>query len=214
MLSTCNRAEIYAVAESATRRRRDRRGSSASITSWISRSRCRRAPLRAAAAPTPRATCSASPPASTRWSSASRRSSARSRRPTRAPATAVHRAAAQPAVPLRVHRRQARAHGNRPRRRRGVGQLRGDRAGPEDLRRPGRPQRADPRRRRDGEAHRASTCRRSRSGRSTIASRTLAAAEELAARLDGDGRPVDASSTTRSPRPTSSSLPPAPPSRS
>ena len=67
---------------------------------------------------TPRGICSASPPASTRWSSASRRSSARSR--TRTPLAserADRRARAQPAVPLVVRRRQARAHRNRPRRR-------------------------------------------------------------------------------------------------
>ena len=65
---------------------------------------------------------------------------------------AVHRAPSQPAVPLLVRDRQARADGNRPRRRCRVGQLRGDRAGEEDLRQAVRPRRADPRRRRDGRA--------------------------------------------------------------
>ena len=51
-----------------------------------------------------------------------------------------------------VRDRQARADGNRPRRRCRVGQLRGDRAGEEDLRQAVRPRRVDPRRRRDGRA--------------------------------------------------------------
>ena len=68
---------------------------------------------------------------------------------------------------LGVHRRQARPLRNRPRRRGGLGQLRGDCAGEEDLRRPARGlQRPDPRRGRDGEADRPSTCGRSTSGRS------------------------------------------------
>ena len=52
---------------------------------------------------------------------------------------AHRRAGAQPAVPLVVRRRQARAHRNRPRLGRRVGQLRRGRARAEDLRRPQRP---------------------------------------------------------------------------
>ena len=84
-----------------------------------------------------RAICSASPPDSTRWSSASRRFSARSRRRTRAASDAQFTGRAdQPPVPFGVRRRQARARRDRARRRGGVGQLCGDRAGEEDLRRP------------------------------------------------------------------------------
>ena len=54
----------------------------------------------------------------------------------------------QPAVPRRLQRRQARAARDRPRRRRRLGQLRGDRAGEKDLRRARRAERPDPRRRR------------------------------------------------------------------
>ena len=76
----------------------------------------RAARLRRAPTSTRRAICSASPPASTRWSSASRRSSARSRTRTRvAGDVADRRAGAQPAVPLVVRRRQARADRDRAR---------------------------------------------------------------------------------------------------
>ena len=54
---------------------------------------------------------------------------------------ADRRPGAQPPVPLVVRRRQARAHGNRPRLGRRVGQLRGGGAGAQDLRRPRRPER-------------------------------------------------------------------------
>ena len=67
---------------------------------------------------------------------------------------ALHRRAHQPAVPRGVRGRQARAHRHRPRRRRRVGQLRRHRAGEEDFRRPQGLERPDPRRRRDGQAHR------------------------------------------------------------
>ena len=66
---------------------------------------------------------------------------------------------------------------DRPRRRRRLGELRRHRAGEEDLRRPQGPERADARRRRDGQADRACTCRRSSVKRITIASRTLPTAE-------------------------------------
>ena len=79
--------------------------------------------------------------------------SGQAQRPTCRRATAVHRRTSQPAVPLLVCHRQAGADG-RPRRRRGVGQLRGDCAGQENLRQAVRAGRAGPRRRRDGRAHR------------------------------------------------------------
>ena len=83
----------------------------------------------------------------------------------------IDRRAHQPAVHVGLQRRQARAQRDGPRRRRGVGQLRGDRAGEEDLRRARRAQRPDPRRRRDGEADRRRTCRR----RASSSSRSRAA---------------------------------------
>ncbi len=55
----------------------------------------------------------------------------------------------------RVRRRQARAQRDRPGRRRGVGQLRRHRPRAQDLRQSQRPARGDPRRRRDGQADRA-----------------------------------------------------------
>ena len=72
----------------------------------------------------------------------------------KATAHKVDRRADESAVHRRLLGRQARAHRDRTRRRSGIGQLRGDRAGEEDLRRPQRPRRADPRRRRDGQADR------------------------------------------------------------
>ena len=60
----------------------------------------------------------------------------------------------EPAVSFGVRRRQARPQRNRPRRRRRVGQLRRDRAGAQDLRRPDRAERRDSGRRRHGQADR------------------------------------------------------------
>ena len=65
----------------------------------------------------PRRICSAWPPGSIRWSSASRRFSVRSRKRIRPPQTALHRADAEQAVPLVVRRRQTRANRDRARRR-------------------------------------------------------------------------------------------------
>ena len=121
----------------------------------------------------------------------------------------VHRPAPQPAVPLVVRRRQAGAHGDRPRRRRRLGQLRGDRAGEEDLRQAVGARGAGPRRRRDGRAHARTICRRSRSRQMTIASRTLATAEApgrsssaaAAVAWDRDRRRRCAPPTSSSPRP-------------
>ena len=118
----------------------------------------------------------------------------------------------EPAVPLGVRRRQARARRDRPRRRGGVGQLRGDRAGEEDLRRPDGPQRADLG---AGEmakltgVHLQSQQRQADHDREPHA----ATAQSLAARLGGRRGPVGRRSTRRSPPPTSSSPPPARPSR-
>ena len=78
---------------------------------------------------------------------------------------------------------------NGPRRRRGVGQLRGDRAGEEDLRRARRAERPDPRRRRDGASSPASHLQAQGVKQLTIASRTLRRARERSRRHLG-GRAV------------------------
>ena len=207
MLSTCNRAEIYAVGDTDATRRRRR-----ALLQRVSQAAARSGRANTctfAAARMRRGTCSASPPGSTRWSSASRRFSARSRRAySTASDLALHRHADQSAVPLGVRRGQARARGNRPWRRGGVGQLCGDRAGEEDLRAPEGAERAHPRRRRDGQAH-----RRPPAGAAGQGDRDRE--PDVGGRANGwrrswaAGRSRGRRSTTPWPTPTSSSPPPA-----
>ena len=66
---------------------------------------------------------------------------------------AAHRLDPQQALPLLVRRREACPFRDRSRRRRRLGQLRGHRVGEEDFRQALRPWSADPRRRRNGQAH-------------------------------------------------------------
>ena len=136
------------------RRRRTRRRSRRCGASSSTSASCRRACARTS---TPRrrrracATCSASPRRSTRWWSASRRSSGRSRRPTPRPLDAGH-ARAGPAA--RLPRAFALAKRVRTEtdvaRSLGVDRLGGGRSGGADLRRSRRAPRARRRRRQDG----------------------------------------------------------------
>ena len=181
VLSTCNRAEVYAVTETRRRRLSASHGSSASITSSIT-----------ARPPTHLYTRSGGDAARHLFRVAAGLDSLVVGEPqilgqvkaayTDRQRPAVHRPAAQPAVPLVVRSRQARPQRDRARRRRGVGQLRGDRAGQEDLRQAVRSGRADSRRRRDGELT-ASHLNAQQVRHITIASRTLASAERLAGEL-------------------------------
>ena len=188
VLSTCNRAEIYASAE--TDAAAEPCGRFISEYQRRRLGRARAAPLVLQRRRGRRDICSASPPGSTRWSSASRRSSARSRTPIAA-ATEVKSTGALTnrlftsafSVGKRVRTR------NRSRRRRRFRQLRGDRAG---ARRSSATSRAStssfsaPAR---WPSSPACTCRRSDVKQLTIASRTLGTAERLAQHLDGRAVP-------------------------
>ena len=77
LLSTCNRTELYATCQQPRGRPRARWPASSPSAARVPADDLRAAPLRPHRGRRRRATCSASPPASTRWSSASRRSSAR-----------------------------------------------------------------------------------------------------------------------------------------
>ena len=125
----------------------------------------------------------------------------------------LHRRAAQSPVPHRVHRGQARAQRDRPRRRRGVGELRCARARAEDLRRPSRPDRAGGRRRRHGGADRAAS-RGAEAGADPGQQPHHAARRGAGAGGRRNGGAVDRARSRARPRPTSSSPRPAPPSRS
>ena len=150
--STCNRAEIYAVADSRRGRRVLRRFiSEYNGVPWDALAphvviyrgaRGRRPPVPRRRRPRLAGRRRAADP---------RPGQGRLRDGDRAE---VHRRADQPAVHSAFSVGKRVRTRDRPRRRRGLGQLRGDRAGEEDLRRPQGPERADPRRRRDGQAHR------------------------------------------------------------
>ena len=157
VLSTCNRAEVYVACEDVRPARADiscvlQRVSTGSTPTALQAAHLRPRRSRRGAAPVPRRR---------RARFAGRRRAADSRpgegRAHGRDARRRRRAAAQPAVPLLVRRRQARSHGNRPGRGRRLGQLRGGGAGAEDFRRPQGPERPGGRRRRDGQADRAAT---------------------------------------------------------
>ena len=152
MLSTCNRAEIYAVAGP------EAPDAGRALLRRVPRAAAR-APRRAPLRPARRRSRAAPLPRRRRPRLAGGRRAADPRPGEgglhRRPAIAAHRGADQPAVPHRVRRRQARAHA-RPASSEGAVSVSyaAIALAQEDLRRPHRPQRADPRRRRDGEADR------------------------------------------------------------
>ena len=138
VLSTCNRAEMYVACDDVAATRAD-------LVSFVSEfhgvDRADPARRTSTTSPisTPRAICFASRPGLDSLVVGEPQILGQVKEAhTVAGEVADRRTGAQPALPLVVRRRQARAHGNRPRVGRGVGQLRRRRAGAEDLRRPRR----------------------------------------------------------------------------
>ncbi len=161
VLSTCNRSEIYVASDDPARARRS------SIEFLGSYHELPRRGVRAARLrPHRRGRRAAPVPRRRRARLAGRRRAADPRpgqgRVPGGRGAAVRRAGADAALPLLVRRRQARAHGNRARRRRGLGGLCRGGAGAQDLRPARRPRRARGRRRRDQHADRAAPARAGR----------------------------------------------------